>query len=85
MANDRRGRWIQAFEEAALDLLTHRTDLKERDAYRCRAGPCPRHGDACLTVICGELMEHVRWEKKTPLAYAEELLSRMLPRQQASE
>ncbi len=79
MPDSRRERWAQDFEAAALDLLAQRTDLPTQDYYRCRTEPCPHHGPACLTVICGELLEHVRWEDTAPAVFAEELLRRMLP------
>jgi hypothetical protein len=37
------------------------------------------HGFARLTVICGEILEHVRCEHTDPAVFAEALLRRMLP------
>ncbi len=80
MEEKTRAWWAQQFEAAAHEYFALNTDVEGHDFYRCRVEPCERHGDGCLTVICGEVLEHVQWKKVAPSPFAEELLTRTVPR-----
>lgn len=76
--------WIVLCETASLDFFARRGDLHNANAYQLRAEPCPRHGTVCLHLLCGMMMQHVRWESIDPVQAALELLTIFLPDSRAS-
>jgi hypothetical protein len=77
-ARARKG-WIVLCEAASLDFFARRGDVRNAAAYQLRAEPCPRHGERCLHLICGVMMQHVRWESVEPVQTALALLAIFLP------
>lgn len=71
--------WIALCEAASLEFLARRDDPGTLTDYRLRTEPCPKHGDHCLRLICGVMLQHVRWESVEPAQAALELLTTFLP------
>jgi hypothetical protein len=71
--------WTTSFETAALYILANRPDLPNLDAYQLRAEPCTKHGEMCVRVVYGALIDHYRWVLTDPASLADTLLRTMLP------
>src|SRR5581483_11560159 len=67
-------RWIVVCEAASVDFRAFRCDLLSTQDYQLHAEPCLEHGESCLRLICGVMMQHVRWESTEPTRAAAELL-----------
>ena len=73
--------WIVAFESRARALLAAHGRGRGRDGYRIKAEKCSKHGDACVWVLYGVLVEHVTWAEEDPCLLAARLVDTMLPKQ----
>ena len=71
--------WIVAFETTARALLHKRTGGQEHEEYHIKAEPCSKHGDRCVWVLYGTVVEHFAWAERDPGGLAEALLRTMLP------
>lgn len=71
--------WTVALENAALHLLAGRPEVPDHNLYRLHAEPCCKHGEMCVRVIHGALIDHYRWVLTDPAQLAEHLLQAMLP------
>lgn len=44
-----------------------------------KAEPCSKHGDRCVWVLYGTVVEHFPWTETAPVQLAESLLRTMFP------
>src|SRR5437868_161477 len=71
--------WIVAFETTTRALLHKRTGGPKHAEYHIKAEPCSKHGDRCVWVLYGTLVEHFIWTEQDPGQLAESLLRTLLP------
>ncbi len=68
-----RDRWVVALLNAARAAYAERTG-DAPDGHGVTADPCPGHGPACVRVVYGSVVRHVRWGEHDPGGYAAGLL-----------
>jgi hypothetical protein len=72
--------WTISFENAVFHILANRPDVPNPEQYPLHAGPCEEHGEMCVRVVYGALIDHYRWVLTDPASLADALLHTMLPR-----
>jgi len=71
--------WIVAFQSSVRAHLRKHDRAKNCPDYHLKAEPCSKHGDTCVWVMYGCMVEHFPWTDNDPAELAERLLREMLP------